>query len=471
MKKKRILLLAIHKLRDLPGLALLKVLLETRYGYEVMVSNAGALGLLVPSFQPHLVVFPWLWMPQDVAWAKKLKQMGIGVAVLLAEGFAHWEPQRLQMAGKFTDLSPVDIHFQWNDGIAELMRIHRTLPEERIFVAGVPRFDFYRSPFHRLLLTKAEFCERYRLRVDRPIVTWATNFGFVKYVGYPDAVRVAEKLNEAAGITDIPPYGSFSRGVSVEEASREILTAAVIRLASEFPNVNLVIKVHPGEDDKWYHRRRDSAGLTNMAIVGSEYIWDVLNSSDVHLHRTCTTGTEAWLMGKPTIDLKLNPDEMWFSEEMASGGDVARSSDELMERVSYYLLGGAIGSEKIRSRESLIHKWFHQVDGKSSERHADIIHDFLEAHPSEPRIPRDWRNLSMIAKARLRRLLGVEPYESLLEMLPFLRANGRSGDQRFLVNRDRYFTSAEVDAWVEKISGNLKGGGHHPSEADCWRAS
>lgn len=470
MKKKRILLLAIHKLRDLPGLALLKVLLEARYGDEVMVANVGALGLLVPSFQPHLVVFPWLWTPQDVAWAKKLKQMGIGVAVLLAEGFAHWEPQRLQMAGKFTDLSPVDIHFQWNEEIAELMRVHKTLPEERIFVASVPRFDFYRHPLQGIFLTKAEFCAKYGLRMGRPIVTWATNFGFVKYVGHPDDVRVAEKFNEAAGITDIPPYGSFSRGVAVEGASREILTAAVIQLASEFPKVNIVIKVHPGEDDKWYLRRRDSAGLNNMAIVGSEYIWDVLNSSDVHLHRTCTTGTEAWFMEKPTIDLQLNPGEMWLSEEMTGGGDVARTTEELIERVSYYLSGGEIRLEKIKARDSLIHKWFHQVDGKSSERHADIIHDFLEAHPSEPRIPRDWRNLSMMAKARLRHLLGLEPYESLLEMLPFFRANGRSEDQTVLVNRERYFTCHEVDAWAQKIFGVLKKAGQLQVEVGPGRA-
>jgi len=457
MKKKRILLLSIHKIRDLPGLALLKAQIETRYGYKCFVANVGSLGLLVPSFQPHLVVFPWMWTRQEVDWAKKLGQMGISVAVLLAEGFAYWEPLRLQMAGKFTDLKYVDIHFQWNDEIAELMRLHRTLPEDRIFVAGVPRFDFYRHPLQRLFMAKAEFCTKYGLQADRPIVTWATNFGYVKYVGHPEAVRLAQKSSEAGGIRDFPPYGSFSRGVAVEGASREIQTSAIVKMAREFPDVSFVIKVAPGEDDQWYFRQQEAAGVDNLVIVGSEYIWDVLNSSDVHLHRTCTTGAEAWFMGKPTIDLQLNPDEMWFSQDLASGGDVARSFAELIERVSYYLSGGEIGPEKLRAREAMSHRWFYKVDGRSSVRHADTIHAFLENQPSEPRIPRDWKNLTMIAKGHLRHLLRLEPYESLLDLLPFFRSDDPSGDQRFLVNRERYFTSHEVDGWVKRILWALKG--------------
>ena len=306
-------------------------------------------------------------------------------------------------------------------------------------------------------MAKAEFCTKYGLRADKPIVTWATNFGYVKYVGHPEAVRLAQKSSEAGGIRDFPPYGSFSRGVVVEGASREIQTSAIVKMAREFPDVSFLIKVAPGEDDQWYFRQQEAAGVDNLVIVGSEYIWDVLNASDVHLHRTCTTGAEAWFMGKPTIDLQLNPDEMWFSQDLASGGDVARSVAELIERVSYYLSGGEIGPEKVRAREAMAHRWFYKVDGKSSVRHVDTIHAFLENQPSEPRIPRDWKNLSMIAKAHLRHILGLEPYESLLDLLPFFRSDDPSGDQRFLVNRERYFTSHEVDGWVKRILWALNG--------------
>jgi len=452
MNRKRILLLAIHKLRDLPGLALLKAMLEERYGYDVLVTNGGFLKLVIPSFRPHLVVFPWMWTPQDLAWARRLKEMGIAVGVALAEGFAYWEPLRLQLAGKFTDLTSVDIHFQWNEEIAELMRVHETLPEGHVFVAGVPRFDFYTLPLRRLFLTKTELCAKLGFPVDRPIVTWATNFGFVKFAGRAESVaRLAEESNKVVGLPDFPPYGSFLRGVAVEEGSREILTAAVIQLAQEFPSVTFIIKVHPGEDDQWYLRRQESAGLRNLAVVRLEYIWDVLNSSDVHLHRTCTTAAEAWFIDKPTINLQLNPDEMWFSDEMANGEDVVRGIGQLRERISYYLSGGEIGPEKMRSREYLIRRWFHQVDGKSSERHAEIIHHFLQSHLSEPRIPLNWENVSMIAKAKLRSILGVGPYGSLREFVPRIQSNGGPGAGSASGDNNRYFTSEEVGEWTGRI--------------------
>ncbi|MFQ5903273.1 MAG: hypothetical protein ACE5JO_06245, partial [Candidatus Binatia bacterium] len=77
MKRKRILLLGIHRLRDLPGLAAIKAHLEVRYGYDVMLTTRGSLGILVPTFRPHLVVFPELWTAEEVARATGLKPLGI----------------------------------------------------------------------------------------------------------------------------------------------------------------------------------------------------------------------------------------------------------------------------------------------------------------------------------------------------------------------------------------------------------
>jgi surface carbohydrate biosynthesis protein len=462
VKRPRVLLLAIHKLRDLPGMALLKVLLDEKYGCDTLVGNLGTTELLVTTFRPHLVVLPWLWLARDVEYAKRLKRMGIGVAVLHAEGYAHWDPLRLQIAGKFNDLSPVDLHFSWNEEIADLMREHRTVPDERIFVAGVPRFDFYRPPLQRLLMPKKEFCAKYGLRETRPVVTWATNFGFVKYVGHPDASWIAAKYSDAAVVKDLPPFGTFERAVAVEDASRRIITDALTEIASRRPDVNFVIKVHPGEGERWYRQHPRLARLDNIAIIGGEYIWDVLNSSDIHLHRSCTTGPEAWMMGKPTIDVQLNPEEAWFSEDEAEGTDVARSAKELGDQVEHYLAGGAIPAAQLEGRARLVKRWFHAVDGESAARHAKVISEFLAARATEPRIPLNVKTVGMRVAARLKRTLGWEPYDSLRDVVPMFRRRVSAAEASVLVNRDRYLSTREIESWTSRIREVLNEAGRLP---------
>ena len=63
-----------------------------------------------------------------------------------------------------------------------------------------------------------------------------------------------------------------------------------------------------------------------------ESIWDVLNATDILLQRSCLTGIEAWIMGKPTIELHLNPDDWYYSTEIAGGSDEVFNYEQLKER-------------------------------------------------------------------------------------------------------------------------------------------
>lgn len=439
---KRILIFVEFKLRDLPAAALIKFFLESKYNYDVMLASPLSERLTVPSFRPHLVIYSHLRYPSSVARAKTLKKMGIAVAILPTEGVSVLESSQLVNAGKFTDLSAVDIHFVWNAIVAETMEIHRTLSPDRIAVTGNPRFDFYFPPFNRPHLSKALFCRKYGLGPDRPIVTWATNFGWARLAGNSQMMEDAEVRYKEEGVAHLFPWSDIPAHVKREEECRRIQAEGFVRLAQSLPGVNFVIKPHPVEHTQWYFDLRDRAGLKNVAVVSKEYIWDVLNSTDVHLHRcSCTTSHEAWLMRKPTIALLLYPNEWFFSQELAEGGDVARSVDELKSMVSRYLQGGTVSSEHAMIRERLIEKWYSQVNGGSAERHADVIHAFLEKARIDPKVRLSVEFFREVARARLRRLLGLEYHHSLRAWF-----SGHNHD-----SREKFITMQDVEEWMDRI--------------------
>jgi surface carbohydrate biosynthesis protein len=439
---KRILLLVDFKFRDLPGMAYLKVVLERQYGHRVMLAPVANDDFLDGVFQPDLVVLPYLWRPSNVARARALRDRGVAVAVILTEGHSLFEGGLAQVAGKFTDLSVTDLYFVWNEHVHERVRRYRTLPEERVVRAGVQRFDFYRSPLTRLHASRAAFCEKYGLDPARRIVTCATNFGFVRIAGSPAEIAATQTKYEEEGLAQFPMFSNIAEVVHREVESRDLIADACLRLASVFPDVTFVVKPHPSEIPTWYQNLIDAAGLKNIVVVQREMIWDVLNPTDVHLHRSCTTGVEAWLLDKPTIDMQLNPNEVLFSSEMAAGGAVARSVDEMVQAVSHYLGGGEVTPVQRQARAALVRDWYGEVDGQATARHAERLHRLvMERGGRKARLG----SLRNTASVRLRWALGLEHYE------PLRRAFHPAGRRVDDGGRDKFIRSADVKAWTERI--------------------
>jgi surface carbohydrate biosynthesis protein len=439
---KRILLLVEFKLRDLPSCVLLKYMLERRFGYQVRLGPPGSEREAVAEFRPHLVIYSHLRYPESVKRARELRCMGIGVAVLHTEGASILEGPKMVIAGKFSDHSVADIQFVWNQEMAALTKRFHPATADRVHVVGSPRMDFYFAPLNRLHMPKEEFCRRYGLAAERPVVTWASNFGWVRLADQPSAINEVQARYHREGVAQFAPWNNIADVVRRESVSRRLQADAFVDLARAFGDVGFVLKTHPIEDGDWYQSLCRAAGLKNVVIVTKEYIWDVLNASSFHLHRSCTTALEAWLMGKPTIDLMLNPEEWYYSEELSRGGDVVTSSKELIECVGTYLSGASVPAGQLANRDQVLRDWFDRRDGCSAGRHAAIIRDFLETGGTqEPSYRPGWADVCALAKMRVRRLLGLNDHDSL----------------RFWhrETREKFFTDDEARVWMEKIESVL----------------
>lgn len=375
----KILIAVDHKWRDLAGHVYVGLLLE-QLGHVVYYARNNLEKHYIPTIKPDLVLMNHLIPPKKQTFAKFLQKQNIRVVIMPTEGMPTLAGMRNHMGGKDCDLSGVDLHFVWNRPMADILRENQTLADDKIVIAGVPRFDFYSKPLKSILLSKTAFLKKYELDSRYPLVTFATNFTqasfhtsnrdfYLKNAKKYGRDKVFEKL-----------YGDLGDVPKRDYMSREIFLDAFVTLVRNFPEVNFAMKLHPTEDHQFYQdfiHKKLSSSASRVKIIAHEYIWDVLNATDIELNRSCTTAIESWLLGKPTIEMQLNPDEYYFSPEFASGSDMVRSSDELIERVSSYLSGASIPRSLQNARDQFLRKWCNSPDGKSTKTVVAHIHHLL----------------------------------------------------------------------------------------------
>ena len=377
-----------HKWRDLPAYVYIGMILEKK-GHDVQWIRNGYEPYYVVSQKPDLIVMIHLYDLERQEFALELKRQGILVVLMPTEGIATLEGYRKFAAGVDNDLSSVDLHFCWNELTAAIVNENPTIDKSNILTIGCPRFDFYSDPLSKIVIKKENFCHLHGLNYHFPIVTFATNFTQAQFhIKNQDfLVRDAEKLGYVKTVEKI--VGGLDRMAQRDYESRDLLINAFIKLVKEFEGVNFVLKLHPSEEHLYYYKLLDSKlepYRKRITIISKAYIWDVLSVSDVEMVRSCTTGIESWMTGKPTIEMKLNPDEWYFSPEHASGSFIATSYESLKEKLQFYLAGGSVDKKISKERQKFLKKWCYKLDGNRSEAVADILDDLLQKSRPDKKI-------------------------------------------------------------------------------------
>jgi len=393
----KILIAVDHKWRDLGGHVYLGQLLE-QLGHVVHYARNNQEKNYISTIKPDMVIMNHIIPAKKQKFARYLQEQNIRVVILPTEGMPTLDGMRKHMCGADCDLSGVDLQFVWNQPMADILRENQSLAEDKIVVAGVPRFDFYNKPLKSILLTKAAFLEKYDLDPRYPLVTFATNFTQASFhtSNQEFYLKNAKKYGRDKVLGEL--YGDLGDVPKRDYTSRELFLDAFVKLVRNFPEVNFALKLHPTEDHQFYEdliHTELSSEASRVRIIAHEYTWDVLNVTDIELNRSCTTAIESWLLGKPTIEMQLNPDEYYFSPEFASGSDMVRTSDELIEKVSYYLEGGYVPQNLLDARDQFLQKWCSSPDGTSTKTVAAHIHHLLNNNnhnrKTDNKLPTDWR--------------------------------------------------------------------------------
>ena len=451
------LLIVDHKWRDLPGMAALRVWLQDGFDCSSQLIHYGQWASGLMQYRPQAIVLSHVNGSRNQRMARVAHEMGTRVVVIQTEGRPNNIETMEYTSGQFADTHYVDLWFTWSETVREFMLERNILPPEKLVVGGAHRFDIYRPELNRLLMPRAEFARKYNLEAHRPIVSWATNFTTAKFhVAHQEFLfRDWQDL----GMTRLPSLSDPLEFARLDWLAREQALEAMQALMRARPDVQAILKPHPAEELDRYQAfvgacRRDGMDVT---LVVREYAWDILNAADVHIHRLCTTGVEAWLLDVPSVEFHPFDYGTWdagipgAAAEAMQGNDVVADADQLIERVGFYLGGGKSTSAQMAARGRYIQRWLHRVDGQRCYEHARILSQFIqERRPIKPFPPGElrWRTR---ARFGLNRLL-KRPLETSLR---FWQRPGR-GEVDFLGQVDRTTLPEDIQLWTQRTREALK---------------
>jgi len=359
MFKKKIALICANKLRDLDGLIYLKFKLEKK-GYIVQIFNFASHSNFVDIFYfaPHILVIPTILEKSMREFSKFLKNYGTKIIELKSEGLFS-ERDEEEGYNKFEDSSFLDGEIAWGTRMKSGLLKNSNLQEKKIFICGHPRFDIYtKKRFH---LSKENFCKKYDLNKKNKIISCAT--------GFAPADFTKKQIKKA--------YNKSNSNLYLITKKYKILRAkffySITKLAKEFPKIIFIIKIHPYESSKFYIQNKPK-DTKNLIILKKEKIGNIISFTDIFIHTNSTSSVEAWLhnLYMPTISFYPDVSKKMLIESIG-GGDFIENYECLKERVMHYLTGNLISEVKLNFRKNFIKKNFYKIDGKSSERAANVI--------------------------------------------------------------------------------------------------
>ncbi len=115
---------------------------------------------------------------------------------------------------------------------------------------------------------------------------------------------------------------------------------AVKEIAKTNPDYTIVLRPHPSESLDFY--KEALKPFKNIQVIRSGSVLGWIRSAEVVVHTNCTTGVEAILAGRPTINFLPDtvPRENLDKAVSREAGMVTRSIEETVERVSEIVNGG-----------------------------------------------------------------------------------------------------------------------------------
>ncbi len=365
MHARTVLFLVPYRARDLDGHALVGHHLKTRHGIASRFTNGyGIPGKLV-RHAPDAVVFDhltWDFKAQEALLAKRL---GMKVFLLPTEGLFQEPDTAAHAAGKhFGATAILDGLFSWGQYVRRAILDQGLADPSRVHLTGCPRFDFYAEPCLSLVESREEFLGGLGFPDPAaPLVLWATSTPYVAR----DRKRIVRRYVRRGHWT----LQQIEDELHDEERMFAEGCALLRRLAAAHPAWNFVIKVHPAEWAEPYAPFLRE--FRNVRIAHTEPIRGFLVHADVLLQRNCTTASEAWMLGKPVVDLEIGTYRIPARAEYKAGSLVVATQEEAAGAVEACVEGAPLPPGQRAAREAFLREFYHRIDGRAAERCADHI--------------------------------------------------------------------------------------------------
>lgn len=310
-------------------------------------------------YKPDLVFSTSIISSVDIAFLKEAKRRGVKTVSMPKS----WD-NLTNMYYRFTP----DYFLSPNLLFKEILPRLQQVPEERIFVVGMPQFDWYTRK--EILRTREEHFKRKTLNPEKALLffgsegSWTPNEYEVVEMIYNWVVN--EELVRPCQLLIRPHYSNVRDNVFKNLRGKERVVIDDYRIVDFMA-------------DKWDLNFEEIVDFTNSVV-----------HCDVLINPASTLSLDAVCAGRPVINLAfgcifdnkgkdITVEKLYSVNNMewvidTGAAPKAESPEELKEKINHYLLNPKSDEEK---RDILLKKLCFKTDGLSHQRVADAINNIL----------------------------------------------------------------------------------------------
>lgn len=249
----------------------------------------------------------------------------------------------------------------------------RGIPIEAV---GNPRFDLLRPEVRSYF---ADDVADLRQRYGRFIVV-NSNFGALNHL--LPARRIVPSAMNAKDIANFSqsklPFEYWQFREQVLDRFKQMVPA----LADAFPDLRVIIRPHPSEDHRSWLAL--AGGHRNITVANYNTVVPWLLAAEAVIHNGCTTGLEAYLLGRPVICYQPVTHPLYDLELPNGVSDAVADVPGLIALTSSFLNGDRPDSMDERKRE-LARRYLVGVDGPLA---CERIIAAIEKHSAESAPPK-----------------------------------------------------------------------------------
>ncbi|MBM3507415.1 MAG: hypothetical protein FJX64_06790 [Alphaproteobacteria bacterium] len=257
---------------------------------------------------------------------RSLTAIGNRVVACCEEGLVYRDPDTYLHERVSNDsLALADRFFAW--GEVQAADVLRKAPEAaaKLRVTGNPRFDILRPDLRPVFAPEVTALQR---RFGRYLLV-ATNFSrYNHFLGYDSWIANLQKRGTIANDAELAFFRRWRDYLGVLFHG---FASAIPVLSRAFPNHSIVVRPHPSENhDAW---RRLTVGIANVTVAFEDSVVPWIAGADVVVHNSCTTGVEAYLLGRPVVAYRPATDTLLDSRLPHAVSNEAFNEDELVAQV------------------------------------------------------------------------------------------------------------------------------------------
>lgn len=206
---------------------------------------------------------------------------------------------------------------------------------------------------------------------DSVVVTGSSRYDILSHT---DKIYDKNKIFEDLGLdTDkkMIVWTTQTHALPLEENIQNI--SAVYSSINSLEDIQLVIKLHPGEDQRAILYKKNKT-IKPVIVDGKVDTYALLYTCDLMITRHSTTATEAIILNKPVIVLNLSgePDPVEYVKEGVAVG--VYSEKDLKPAILKLLKDD---TDLAKNRAKYVEKHLYKIDGKATERVINLIEEMI----------------------------------------------------------------------------------------------